>query len=54
MNDLISESDVMTIEWDSGVPHMVRIDSLDPDELEMADLMWFTARIQEQTEAMYQ
>ena len=56
MNDLISESDVVTIEWDGNVPHMVRVDSLEPtlDELDVVDLLWFTTRIQEQTESMYQ
>ena len=52
MNDLISESDVMDVEWDGSVPHMVRVDSLTPtlDELDITDLLWFSTRLQAQTE----
>jgi len=55
MSNLISESDVITVEWDGSVPHMVTVDSLEPvlDEVDMADLMWLSARLQEQTESMY-
>ena len=55
MNDLINESDVVTVEWDGSVPHMVTVDSLEPilDELDMDDLLWLSTRLQEQTESMY-
>jgi hypothetical protein len=54
MNDLINESDVMNVEWDGSVPHMVRVDSLAPtlDELDITDLLWFSTRLQTQVEEL--